>query len=87
MAPRVTEYLPAPQLVHAAEPVAALYVPATQAVHVPPFGPEYPGLQTQLLDPTADCEFNGHARQVLTSSAPVVVEYLPSTQLVQAVFP
>ena len=34
--------LPAAQLVHAAEPVTLLYVPAAQAVHVPPSGPVYP---------------------------------------------
>ncbi len=48
MAPRVTENVPAPQRLHAAEPVAALYFPAKQAVHATPSGPEYPVLQTQL---------------------------------------
>ncbi len=47
-APTVVEYLPAAQLVHAAEPVTLLYVPAAHAEHVPPLGPEYPVLQTQL---------------------------------------
>ena len=37
------EYFPEPQLSHALAPALALYFPATQAVHVPPFGPEVPG--------------------------------------------
>ena len=44
----VVKYVLAGQLVHAAEPVVDLYVPLTQAVHVPPFGPVYP---------TAHCAF------------------------------
>ena len=39
----VFEYFPEPQLSHALAPALALYFPATQAVHVPPFGPEVPG--------------------------------------------
>ena len=48
VAPRVPEYVPAPQSVHVALPMTVLYFPAKQAVHVPPSGPEYPVLQTQL---------------------------------------
>ena len=40
VAPTVVEYVPAVQLEHTALPVALLYLPATQAVHVPPSGPE-----------------------------------------------
>ena len=54
VAPTVGEYVPAPQSVHAAAPVTILYFPATHAVHVPPFGPEYPRLQRQ--EPTAVCD-------------------------------
>ena len=39
-APTAVEYVPAPQSVQAADPVDALYLPATHAVHVPPSGPE-----------------------------------------------
>ena len=39
----VFEYFPEPQLSHALAPALALYFPVTQAVHVPPFGPEVPG--------------------------------------------
>jgi hypothetical protein len=57
------EYLPAPQSVHATEPTTALYSPAAQALHVPPFGPVNPWLQTQALIevcPVIACvEFDG----------------------------
>ena len=62
VAPVAVEYLPAAQSVHAAEPRASLYFPATQPEHVPPFGPEYPRLQTQLasaVDPTGACVLLG----------------------------
>ena len=39
----VLEYFPEPQLSHALALALALYFPVTQAVHVPPFGPEVPG--------------------------------------------
>jgi hypothetical protein len=39
----VFEYFPEPQLSQALAPALALYFPAIQAVHVPPFGPEVPG--------------------------------------------
>ena len=40
---------PAGHAVHAAGPVAFLYLPASHAVHVPPLGPVYPALQV-LVD-------------------------------------
>ena len=39
-APTAVEYFPVPQSVHAADPVDALYLPASQAVQLPPSGPE-----------------------------------------------
>ena len=39
-APTAVEYVPAGQSLQLAEPVDALYVPASHAVHVPPSGPE-----------------------------------------------
>ena len=39
-APAAVEYVPAPQSVQTADPVDALYLPATHAVHVSPSGPE-----------------------------------------------
>lgn len=62
VAPTATEYLPAVQLVHAADPVRILYVPATHSVHVPPFGPDDPALQVQLAKvplATGELEFVG----------------------------
>ncbi len=49
VAPTVPEYVLAPQSVHMAEPVSVLYFPATQAVHVALFVPEYPRLQRQAV--------------------------------------
>jgi hypothetical protein len=57
-APVAAEYLPAPQSRHAAAPVTVLYFPAPHSVHVPPSVPEYPGLQTQIVDAIGDCEFD-----------------------------
>jgi hypothetical protein len=54
VAPTVVENVPAPQSVHATLPVAVLYLPATQAVHVPPSGPVYPALQEELIQAALD---------------------------------
>ena len=48
-APTVGEYLPAAQLVHAAEPELALYVPAVHDTHVSPSGAVAPALQVQSV--------------------------------------
>jgi hypothetical protein len=90
VAPTVAEYVLASQLVHAAEPVAVLYLPAAHAVHVPPLGPANPRLQTQLasaVDPTGACVFEGHPRQVAIAVAPVAVEYVLAPQSVHAAEP
>jgi hypothetical protein len=47
-------YFPAPQSVQTALPVAILYFPATQAVHVPPAGPVNPALQAVLTQAALD---------------------------------
>ena len=76
--PAVAEYFPASQSVHTALPVVVLYFPATQAVHGPPSGPVYPGLQVQALIVElglGELELEGHARQVVATVAPTVVEY------------
>ena len=78
VAPAVVEYFPDSQMVHSAEPQVGLYFPATQAVHGPPPGPVYPGLQLQALIVElglGDLELEGHARQVVATVAPTVVEY------------
>jgi hypothetical protein len=51
---------------HAADPVAALYVPAAQGTHVLPSAPVYPASQMQLVRdplPAAAREFSGHKLQ------------------------
>ena len=48
-APTAAEYVPAPQSVQTADPVDVLYLPATHAVHGPPFGPVDPVLQVQFV--------------------------------------
>jgi hypothetical protein len=50
-------------VVHAAEPVTFLTLPAAQKTHGPPFGPVLPALHTQLLRfmlPTDEFELTGH---------------------------
>ena len=69
----------ASQAVHAAEPLAALYVDAGHAVHGPPSAPVYPAAHLQSVErllPLEDCEFAGHAVQL---AAPVLALYLPAT--------
>ena len=47
--PTAVEYVPAAQSLQTAEPVDALYLPASHAAHVPPSGPENPALQVQFV--------------------------------------
>jgi len=66
VAPVVVEYVPDPQFVHAAEPVASLYCPEAQGVHVLPDGPVYPASHTQSVtnpDMPSVFEFGGHKLQ------------------------
>jgi len=63
-APNVAEYLPAPQTVHAALPVAVLYLPISHAAHGPPSDPLQPAWQKQLARatlPPAELAPSGHA--------------------------
>jgi hypothetical protein len=79
------EYIPAPQSVHTADPVDAVYLPATHAVHGPPVGPENPVLQMlQLTLPAGEEEFDG---QAMHAEAPTAVEYVPVPQSVHAADP
>jgi hypothetical protein len=83
VAPDAVEYLPAPQSKHTVDPANALYLPATHAVQVPPFEPEYPTLQVQLVskvDPAGEFEFVGQFEQ---SAAPVAGLYVPALHRVQ----
>ena len=83
--PVAVEYLPVPQSVHATLPVVVLYFPATQAIHEPPSGPVNPILQMQLESaalPLGELVSLGQTRHVVSSGAPVLVEYFPAPQLV-----
>ena len=82
------ETLPARHCVHAAVPVLALNLPASQGLHGPPSGPVWPLLQVQLdsaMLANADPEFAGHARH----SVLLAFEYVLAMQALQssAVFP
>ena len=82
-APTLVEKVPAGQSEHAAEPGSALNLPAAQAAHCPPFTPEKPGMQAQLLaDALAggDDDFGGHVKQALGLVAATPVENLPAEQ-------
>ena len=48
-APSELEYFPLPQFVQATDPTVALYFPARQLAHGPPFGPDEPALHLQSL--------------------------------------
>jgi len=56
------EYVPAPQLVHAAEPVVLLYEPAAHAAHGPPLGPVYPALQSATTQAALDVLATGEVK-------------------------
>jgi hypothetical protein len=76
-APIAEEYFPAPQLVHAADPVNDLYFPVTHATHGPPSGPVDPALQVQLVKavlPGGELEFDGQSLHVMLAEAPTAVE-------------
>ncbi len=84
VAPDAVEYLPVSQFKHTVDPGNALYLPATHAVQAPPFEPEYPALQTQLVstvDLTGELEFVG---QAVHCAGPVETLYVPAPHSVQA---
>ena len=62
---------------HAALPVLALYLPATQDEQTPPSGPEKPTLHVHAALPELELgafEFEGQAKHVDDVLAPTVVE-------------
>ena len=78
-APPAVEYVPAPQSVHEADPVAVLYFPATHVAQLPSAGPENPALHVQLVEdklPTDELEFDGQAVQ---AADPVKALYFAAT--------
>jgi hypothetical protein len=89
-APVAAEYLPAPQPVHAAEPMSVLYVPATHAEQEPPSDPVYPLLQRQWVAaalPLGELESARHAVQVVAEAAPTAAENALAAQAVHAAEP
>ena len=92
VAARLEEYVPGPQSVHAAEPVALLYLPVAHAEHMP-FGPVYPALHGGKMHAALAVLAAGEfvpGRQpihVVTAVAAVVAEYFPAAQSVHAAEP
>ena len=75
-----SEYLSAPQLVHAASPTSALYLPATHSVHVTPSGPVVPATHVHKVSsplPSPEYVFNGHSLHVESAIWAVPVENFP----------
>jgi hypothetical protein len=71
---------------HAADPLASLYVPAAQGTHVLPSAPVYPASQVQpVIDPlpAAAREFAGHKLQFGLPSG----DHCPSGQLTHVSLP
>ena len=84
VAPTVVEYVPAPQSVHAAEPLAILYFPTTHAVHdgAPPFSPVNPALQMHCVTPLlalGEVLLTGH---VVHAALPTVFFHVPAAHAV-----
>ncbi len=78
------------QFVHAALPLTGLYVPTSHDEHTPPFGPVNPALQAQAATAelvVGDMVLTGHVTQVAAAVAAVVVEYVPTPQLLHAALP
>jgi hypothetical protein len=71
-------------VVHAALPVVVLYVPALQAVHVPPSGPVNAMLHVQTELPLGELELAGQVMQVFAANADTVVENVPAAQFTHA---
>lgn len=77
------------QSVHAAEPVAVLYLPAAHAEHMPS-GPVYPALHAGKTHAALDVLAAGEilpARQPIHVVAASIEEYFPVPQLVHAAEP
>ena len=82
-APVAPEYVPAPQSVHRAAPVPALYLPAAQGEQVPPSGPVCPMMHLQApraLPPAADELLVGQVVHTPDPVAAMMVEYVPAPQ-------
>ena len=77
VAPTVTEYVPLEQSKQAVDPLTSLYLPATHAVHVPPFAPVYPALHEHAVMTELELgafAFRGQAKHTPDVLAPSVAE-------------
>jgi hypothetical protein len=77
VAPTVTEYVPLEQSKQAVDPLTSLYLPATHAVHVPPFTPVYPALHEHAVMTELELgafAFTGQAKHTPDVVAPTVTE-------------
>ena len=70
------------QSIQAVVPLIVLYWPARQPVHVPPFGPENPALQTQAVRATLVVGEVEPAGQSVHAALPVALLYLPAAHAV-----
>ena len=71
-------------------PVAALYLPAAQAVQGPPFGPVVPASQVQssrLPLPAGELDATGHDVQKFEAFAPIFVLKVPGGHRTQRAAP
>jgi hypothetical protein len=71
------------QSMQLAEPVIAVYLPASHAVHGPPSGPVDPALQMQLVTtalPSGELEYTGQLMHVEIAEAPTAVDHFPASQ-------
>ena len=90
VAPTAAEYVPCPQSLQAADPAAALKVPATHCEHDPPSDPVEPALQVQAVElelPAGVSESVGQSKHVESAVEPTAAEYLPCPQSLQAADP
>ena len=78
--PASVEYLPCRHKEQLIDPCTSLYVPALQAWHSPPSGPEYPRLHTQslrVLLPSLEWVLGGQPMHVESEIAADASLYLP----------
>ncbi len=84
------EVLPRKHALHASLPTELFHVPTGHAVHGPPLGPVKPILHVQAASAglaVGEMELAGQARQVVSTVAPTVVEYVPAPQSVHTALP
>jgi hypothetical protein len=84
------EYVPSPQSVHNADPIASFHCPASHALHALPSAPVYPVLHVQAVMmplPITDTVLLGQFSHVAAAVAATAVENVCTPQLVHAAGP